>query len=299
MFVAFVAMSLCFSSCHKDGQYKPKEKISKIYRAISDGEKVLSQEWVWDGKQLAKANHYYYDEYEGSLNLSWVEQFTYGDKNRIERIEDVDHKEYIQYNYDGNKLAGFEYYYNGIKELTAVVEYDGKKISKITYTYIDYKKSANESKKFNFLPKNFEKHIVAKDADETIVVTLNLEWDKDNVTKAVYAQTYTNRSYIEDYSYELTYTYDDKINPRYGNWNMYSFIFEEEIDVNAFSKNNVTSATSILNYKEIDDGETYTDQEKEVSNYTITYDGKYPVSIKEEDPEYTNWSYTIFYEYEE
>ncbi len=50
-----VAVSL--TSCHKDGVYNPKEKISRIYYAYSspdpffNSDKELKEIWDWDGNK--------------------------------------------------------------------------------------------------------------------------------------------------------------------------------------------------------------------------------------------------------
>ena len=73
-----------FTSCFKDkdGEYKPKEKISRIFKDYGDGGgKELREVWNWDKKQLKSIDHYS----GGSLN--WTEEFTYNKKGQIERVD--------------------------------------------------------------------------------------------------------------------------------------------------------------------------------------------------------------------
>ena len=72
-------MMFVFASCTKDGVYKPKKKISKIYQTVLTDpvpEKVLIESWTWDGKLLSKIDYgddnvvsFTYDKMTGFLTF--------------------------------------------------------------------------------------------------------------------------------------------------------------------------------------------------------------------------------------
>ena len=90
LFLVFACVAMLFSSCHKEGVFNPKKKISKIYTSSSytfNGntttfDKTLSEEWTWNkNNTLAKIDAH------GSLSET-TETYTY-DKKRVTRIDGV------------------------------------------------------------------------------------------------------------------------------------------------------------------------------------------------------------------
>ena len=75
---------IAFTSCDKeevDGYYNPKDKISKIYREDSAGNKHLFESWNWDKKQLKSI-----DVYNDEGNISNVETYYYYGDGRISMV---------------------------------------------------------------------------------------------------------------------------------------------------------------------------------------------------------------------
>ena len=89
-----ILLAFAFTSCEKDGQYKPKERISKVYSLTPHSpEKHLECVWTWDDKKLSKIDYLFWNG-----DLDWTETFKYDSKNRIERVEDLEGNEYVQLN---------------------------------------------------------------------------------------------------------------------------------------------------------------------------------------------------------
>ena len=140
-----VAVMVVFVGCKKDGIYNPKKKISKItyIRQYNDptygqGDDTATEVWKWDKNKLKQIVHY-----------AWVENFVYDKNGRLLRIENIDYDEYIWFEYEGNKLIKASMYDGGTAETSEFdLEYNGKKLSKITVSYpryvADVKKSQNQ-----------------------------------------------------------------------------------------------------------------------------------------------------------
>lgn len=253
-----------FTACFKDkdGEYKPKEKISKIYNDYGEG-KELEEVWKWNGKQLQRIDHYY----DG--DLEWSEEFTYNKKGQIERVDCYEDSEYTEYTYDGNRMTKSTFYNSGTIEEEYNFTYDGNKVSMIEIIY--FSKSSIEKSRLReeghnpikmLLQENYE--IVKNVLNNTAMrnsVTLKVEWNKNNVSNIE----------VQDggETAQLEFKYDDKLNPFKNYYDLYTF-YDEEIDVvvTAYSKNNITEIRST--YRE--DGET----ETEILKYSYSYDGKFP-----------------------
>jgi hypothetical protein len=100
----------------------------------------------------------------------------------------------------------------------------------------------------------------------------------------------------------FSYSYDDKMNPRYGLRNMdfmYAYDGDIEESVNYFSKNNIVSATYF--YKEkivpVNGGTTREYSDTVIANNIITYDGKNAIEIITTVPG-SDYTVTTFYEFE-
>lgn len=255
-----------FTSCFKDkdGEYKPKEKISRIYKDYGDGDgKKLKEIWNWDKKQLQRIDHYY----DG--DLGWSEEFTYNKKGQIERVDCYEDGEYVEYVYDGSRMTKSTFYYNGTIEEEYSFTYDGNKVSMIEIIY--FSKGAIEKSRLReeghnpikmLLQENYE--IVKNALNNTAIrnsVTLKVEWDKNNVSSVEVLDGGSTG--------EFKFKYDDKLNPFKNYYDLYTF-YSEEIDVavTAYSKNNITEIRAT--YRE--DGET----ETEIVKYSYSYDGKFP-----------------------
>lgn len=258
-----VSMVVSFSSCKKEGVYKPKEKISRIYKDYGDGDgKELREVWTWDKKQLQRIEHYY----DG--DMEWSEEFSYNKKGQVERVDDYESSEYTEYTYDGRKLSKATYYYNGSIEEECVFKHDGKKITEIEVLYFDRGRRNSRLMDEGYNPLRMLLHEnnyqTLKKAIENLpasrdVVTVKLEWEKKNVSKIEVTEG--------SYRCITELKYDDKLNPFK---NFFSLYAEDAVveDDYSLSKNNVVEER----ISETEDGETYT----EINKYSYSYDGKFP-----------------------
>ena len=210
LLLAALMFTATFSSCLKDkeGEYKPKEQISRVFRDYGEGDgKELKEVWNWDKKMLTSIDHYS-DGY-----LSWTEDFTYNKKNQLERVDCYAERETVEYLYDGNKLNKSTYYYKGSIEEEYTFKYDGNKISEIEIFYMD--KSKGEKRLLNeghnpikmMLDENSYQEVnkfIAKKEASRYIITMKLEWEKNNVSKMT----------LEAGTERLVYDFkhDDKIN---------------------------------------------------------------------------------------
>jgi hypothetical protein len=248
-------------SCNKEGQFSPKKQISKITCSNSSkseyyGEygwetldesssNYVSQIWNWNGKQLESIDHYS----DGTLQST--EYFVYeGKKLTSINWGGAERYEFI---YEKGKLSTIELYDGSTREAIYNIEHNGKKLSKITVTYFD-SKAANAHPLPSWilnLPQRPQRHNNMNDPKGTDTYEMLYEWDGDNVKHI---------TYLEDGDREdIYYTYDNKLNPMCGLWEM------EGSDVSTIlSKNNVTRE------------EYRYDGESEVYNYSYTYNGNVP-----------------------
>ncbi|MDR2407086.1 MAG: hypothetical protein LBE13_03100 [Bacteroidales bacterium] len=224
-----------FTACKKkDGVYKPKEKISKIYYEVIrydsteiniDSsykiEKTLKEIWRWDKKKLMQIESsdraWSWDFiYKGQQCIKiesgdWTINFSYRDKSDLEKIEVTDEQ--------------------GRTSLTITVnDRSDDKITRLTYllyTYTETQKSMKDivSELHPVMRVILGDHvgeIVLSDISNnnkrqkgttvsisTATAIVNLTYQGNNLTQAKW--TYENNPIPEIY----TYTYDNKVNPYY------------------------------------------------------------------------------------
>ncbi len=283
-----------FTSCFKDkeGVYKPKEKISRIYRDSGYGDgKELREVWTWEKKQLQRIDHY------SDNHISWSEEFTYNKKGQVERVDDYENSEYTEYTYDGRKLSKATYYDNGSIEEEYAFKHDGNKITEIECSYFGSKRNSRLMDKgynplrmllhennYQTLKKAIENHPASRG-----IMTVKLEWEKENVSKI----EVTGGSY----RYTVELKYDDKLNPFKNFFSLYAEEAVADEGDYSLSKNNVVEE------RFIEDGDT------DIYKYSYSYDGKFPTVQRytysyEEYDWYEEEYYTVtktvstYYEYE-
>ena len=283
-FIALVAICAVMVSCNKEGQYNPKKKISQISYTESykseywdeyDSEWVVAdhgsssyvgQRWNWNGKVLESI-----DFYESDGTLDYTEYYTYDGK----QISSVNYGGSGRYDfvYEKNKLSAIDYYVGSTHYYHYAITHDGNKISKMTLTVLndDYKGEVPSLPSFlrNIPTKQLQK---ASKADN---YEWRFEWDGDNLMHIAFLEPGD--------SYDLYYTYDNKLNPMCGLWDM------ESGGIAAFmSKNNIVRE------------EYRWDGETEVSNISYTYQGNYPATAttsynyNSDDYRYTSTTTTNF-----
>ena len=285
--LAIALFAFAFASCTKEGAYKPKERLSKVFKSSTwsctynpavyesgsdQTSKYLREMWKWGDKTLDQI-----DYYSSNGTISYTHNFTYDKKNRLERIDNYKESYYTTFKYDGNLLKTVETWSSGTISSSANVTYEGnafsgKKIKKIDYTVYSGKKNAdkeevNVDNTLRYLlgeemAANVERAISKRNATRGVyMVSIDFTWEKDNVS--VMKISGNADGYFE---YSYTYSYDKNKNPYY---KMFALMGDDiEGAAGCLSENNITGYT----YTYIEDGDT----DNGTVSYNISYDGKFP-----------------------
>ena len=271
-----------FSSCKKDGVYKPKKKVSKIYEQNLNGEKKLSETWIWDNDKLSRI-----DYENGDFDV-----FEY-EKDRLITVTEKDGN-YQKYIYSGSKIDEIQYWYKNddVMYVMYKFEYKGNKLSQITLGYggillndLKGMETSIKNQKSNalryILPEQiagivsipFEKQLKSRKALEPLSI-MKIIWKGNNIEQVTFGNKNIEVGAISKY------TYDNKLNPMYG------LLIEESV---ISSKNNIKKFTLTNSYGL---GDTI-EQE-----YSYMYDGDFPteVTIKQTIGNIKSTS-IIYYEY--
>ncbi|MCR4965961.1 MAG: hypothetical protein K6A41_09940 [Bacteroidales bacterium] len=263
LLAVLVVGALVFSSCQKEGQYLPKQKISRIeYQAYYSSDlgsvSVTNevQDWEWTDKLLSKITY----RYANGTTFGYLIP-EYDSKKRIEKIHGVldDDAFYYTFTYDGKYLTRIQAFEDGALETDYVfVKNDGKTVE-ITVTEWD-KKDA-ESKSINPLQFVFTPEVAEciKPTDEKGTVVYKLTWDGNNISNITAVKANGDEMSVQKFQY------DDCINPFKG------FLSNEAMSAmsDLYSENNVVLSNHVLHM-------TLGDITTNLS-YAYEYDGKYPV----------------------
>lgn len=230
----------------------PKKKISKIVytRSHKTGDLVVSntqsEKWTWGGDLLSYIDYYDSDEHRTGTLI-----FRYDDERRIEEAEDGTYS--AKYDYDDGHLEEIEIsnLITGKKYRKMEFDYKGGKLASVEITTYDHK--GNAPLAFNPLRFVFSDEVAeavmsmpATKGVEHVTVT----WIGNNITE------------ITSGTYYAKWTYDDKINPFKGFFNM-----EYSIDQTHSANNPIREEIS-------------KDGKVTVVDYNYEYDGKYPTKVK-------------------
>ena len=137
--LAFACVAMLFSSCHKEGVFNPKKKISKVYTystytvdgTTTSSNRVLSEVWNWNNNILERIDHY-----DADGGVSGVTTFTY-DKKRVVRIDESyqslfsNYSYHVEFIYDGKYISEAKMYYGNELESTLKFTHQNGKISQI------------------------------------------------------------------------------------------------------------------------------------------------------------------------
>ena len=261
-----IAMSLMLASCTKDGVYKPKKKIAKIYETVQtdpNPEKMLKETWTWDGKLLSTIDY-------GDDDIA---HFTY-EKKQLKSITIDNSRIDLSYDEKGKWIDNFKVYYKDDLEATYTFEHGDKNlISGYTIEYEDGLFDKNSTRLIENVFRFLVPEIAIDEAVEYTEVAASPLKGKDKHTVTL---TYDGKNVIErvykrgELTYTYTYTYTEYRNPFYG------LLYTYELD-NSLSKN--APATCVRNVAGLPD-----------YNYTYTYqvDGKVPTQATEN----MTWSFT-------
>lgn len=254
-----------FTSCNKDGVYKPKEKIEKIYVQYEGQDKVLTETWDWEDNLLMSIKHADTDPIGDN---SYIETFTY-DKKQVKSISDGVYT--MTYNYDGRYFDNIKVTEGSDEVGTMTFSHDGKLISKIDITLNDddFMKSRMAESAMRFIAPEFAcdfGKIMKAEAQRGFKgkteVVVSFEYDGVNVQKAIVSNNTANVEQV------FTYTYSDYMNPFYK-------LFNNGDDNNAYNQSKNAPATI---------HETNSAWNSTTWDYTYTYpsvDHKYPTQMTE------------------
>ena len=258
LIVAIALLAVAFVSCHKDGVYKPKQKIAKIYKEWTTIDvttqvtpdmtttrtdttaqpRYVAEEWNWVDKTLGSV---VFKDSHGNVDANVA--YIYDDKNRLTGLTFDGGKVEYAYN-DDKKLQSMKYYEDNELGYSYDIEYDGKLPVKVAMTEYwgasdknmsDFAKSLIPSYILKYKELK-EKGLTAK-ATHTYTITANITWDGKNISQVVTAEP-------DEDPVTTTYEYDNNINPYYGMYGAACVIEEEADGLHfAYSKNNVVKET--------------------------------------------------------
>ncbi len=277
MLLLVLALMFSFTSCHKDGVYTPKKKISEIYRKYPGGGKQLEERWHWSGKLLDKIEYLVEGE-------SFFLYFKYNKKQLIEVKGEGGMYKFI---YSGSKLSRIELLLNDKLAMDFKVTHTKNKITKIEVNeYYDDWDAKHGKNKFMI---HALRGILPETTCENIPKVYAKMAQKGSKGIDTYYITYTydgNNIKEEKYSYpdgESTYRYkyDKEKNPFYNL--LYGGDSYSDFE---FSKNNITH---ISNY----DSDGYSDE----GEYIYTYEKGYPIEKTYRDITDGYVKETTYYEY--
>lgn len=252
LMVAFFALTVVFTSCTKEGQYMPNKKISEIVytRSHKTGELIVStkqsEKWTWGGDLLSYIDYYDSDDHRVGTLI-----FRYDEDKRIEEAEDGTYS--VKYDYDDGHLDEIEIsrLATGKTYRKMNFDYKGGKLASIEITTYDQKD--NEPLVFNPL-----RFVLSDEVAEAVmsmpaskgVEHLTITWTGNNITE------------ITSGTYYAKWTYDDKVNPFKGFFNV------------DYSISETRSANNPIREEISRDGKV------SVVEYNYEYDGKYPTKVK-------------------
>ena len=261
-----IAMTFVFASCTKDGVYKPKKKISKIYETVTtdpNPAKELKETWNWNGKLLSMIDY-------GDGEFA---KFIY-EKKQLKSIEGMDSR--IEMNYDdkGKYIDNFKMYTDNELRATYTFEHGDKHL--ITGYTVEYEGGLFD-KNSSRLVENVFRFLVPEIATDGAAELVKIATsDLKGNNKYTVSLTYDGKNVVEkvfnvgDEKYKYTYTYTEYLNPFYG-------LFDIDVD-NFVSKNAI--ASYIITRPNMPD-----------YNYSYTYqvDGKVPT----QETETMTWSLSV------
>lgn len=274
-----------------EGIYHPSKKISQVITHVYD-DLIYKQEWIWgenDDLQL----FYNYRSYNGvEYDYNYSTRFTYDNKYRIVRIEDLDNSlDSWEYFYDGNKLKTVNYYEGGSFLATIYTfTYTNGKVTKIEELDFEDKQGVSQKGSHGLewimgkeLAKRIEtpiqRHRSKAGSKGTDKYIIDLTWKNDNITKIMFSEEADpNWHFTEEAEY------DSYHNPYCG----FYWIWGETVWA---SKNNCTK----INSKETYNYDGSVSEYEYTSNYEYSYSGNYPITRR---TVYSDGSIGDYIEYE-
>lgn len=198
-----ITLALVFTSCHKDGEFSPKKKISRV----ASGTDV--SEYTWS-KDLLTSQQIYE---EGRLTENIF--FKYDNKKRVSEVSNGSGT-VIKFEYDGSEFKEILLFRNGTLAIGITMTYKGKHIAEMKYYGYNLKseerlmRAALQFVVSDFMAERMVKQLMEASAEKaTPLITIKFTWDGDNAIE--------ERTLYNDGSWECyNYTFDKKNNPFYG-----------------------------------------------------------------------------------
>lgn len=207
IFVICMICVLTFSltSCEKDGVYKPKQKISKIYVQRDGHDKILTETWNWD-KNLLSSIKFEDDEY--TVNFIY-------DGKQVSKMVSGDQT--VFFTYDGKKISNITAKDGDTEYCSYTFKHDGSLI-----VGIDAKFNTNYMKNCRLIETAFR--MIEPQVAESQMAQIAYAAESQIKGEYTYSDTYIydhknvvtlKRHDNENKDYEYTYTYSDFLNPFY------------------------------------------------------------------------------------
>ena len=219
-----------FTSCQKDGMYKPKEKITQISLQTNGGPTEVVEQWTWEKGLLTQIN--YVDDGD-------VATFTYNGKQVSEITTKSGQK--MTFAYDGKFVTG------------CTITSDGEMVAEYTFTHnddnlisgIEAKFSTDFDLKTSRLIKMLNRIITPGIAEQqnsfylkekgVYTMTQTFTYEKSNIISS-------NTKYSTGGVYDATYTYyTDYMNPFYHLLSYFTDGFSKNALSESVTTNNIIS----------------------------------------------------------
>ncbi len=262
--VAIAVVSIWFTSCGEDpGVYNPKKKISKIYEQwlIITGEgretvDMLAEEWKWDRDKLVSISYYYWG---GEQEVK--EEYIY-EGERLIKIQSSSGS-YSEYFYNKKKFDKIIFYNpEGVPLLETVYQYDGKKVSSVTFNR--YEDNIDKDVIY-MLERGFMGKLLSKEGMKIVSKKLANQSKESLVMNFSYKGDNLSSVSMNDESIHFS-DYDNHSNIWFNFFKLR--LYKSVYEAYGFSKNNPRKIV----YKYGSDTDVIT--------YIYTYDGDFPVIIK-------------------
>ncbi|MCR4825570.1 MAG: hypothetical protein K5882_01300 [Bacteroidales bacterium] len=276
-FCALVCVALISCEKENNGKFNPKKKIQKVYYDNA-GEKVLDQTWDWKGKLLSKIDYFYLGD-----EIWYTDYYFYDNKNRISILKEDD--DYLEFVYEKNRIKTINYKWFDELEESYTMIYDKNKLSGIEWvqydvSWIDDLLNNEHERRLSplaeLIPQGYENlekavrkmHSQKKGENDTLI--MELTWEGKNVSHIL---AHWNGDLEE--TMEVSFTYDDKINPLKGwhpLWVDYVIgVWDDELYTYS-SYGNVLTADYVYKNNGVEYDRVFT-------NYSYEYEGNYPIKV--------------------
>lgn len=267
---AILSLSLVFVSCKHQKEQSIKHistvTLDESMRGIHDAQLY---KWTWEGgKALSKRYDNVYDPF-----FSHDMHYTYED-GRIVKVSDEHY--FTTFTYNGTHVAQLDQFsYTGVHVARATLEDQGNGRMKVRFERLS-SAAMKWVESCVFERKDTLGNVirVEKPADTSLHENsvADLVWKDGNLVSAKVDY------FVDGFSIDTQMEYDDKVNPFYGLYTEftnldYAYVTMSHCDnTTGLSKNNTTRVISVM--------EGPLGKQVDTLNYSYTYSGNYPTSMK-------------------